>query len=65
MPLHVTYKGRVVVHRQAIAGGLKLKLQAERSGDRGVYVEVTEAEWKQFGSEQYLTEKPKRPATRS
>lgn len=64
MPLHITYKGRVVVHREKSKGGLLLKLQALKPGERGEYVTVSEADWQQHGRENYLEKKPTRSATR-
>lgn len=63
MPLRVTYKGRVVVHRRNTAEGLLLKLKSDKPGQPGEHVAVSEAEWKTHGREVF--EPPSRPAAKS
>ena len=60
VPLHVTYRGRVVVSRRNVDAGLLLKLRSSTPGDRAEYVTVTDAEWKTHGKEEYLDKKPPR-----
>ena len=65
MPLHVTYKGRIVASRRNTAEGLLLKLKSDKPGQPADYVTVSEADWQQYGQQVYLDEKPVRRAAKS